>query len=203
MRIIIEGIIINNKMTIKGIKISFKQIVCLILYYKVAIHLPSSYSKPFGGISNKIRIFLCKRIFKKCGKIRTINRKVYFGSGRNVEMGDESGIGSNTQIPSNTIIGNNVILSRQCFILDRNHKYERTDIPINDQGFKEVKRTIIEDDCWIGMKSTLTPGRHIKKGTIVAIGSVLTKDFPEYSVVGGNPAKFIKSRIDEKNSNNN
>ena len=36
----------------------------------------------------------------------------------------------------------------------------------------------------------------MKKGSIVAMGSVLTKDFPEYSVVGGNPAKLIKSRLD-------
>ena len=181
-------------MRIRGLRISLKQVLCLAIYYGIATHLPDSYSMFFGKISNKVRIFLCKRIFKKCGNIRTINRKVHFGFGINVEMGDESGIGANTHIPFDTIIGKNVILSRQCFILNRNHRYERTDIPINDQGYKEAKTTIIEDDCWIGMKSTLTPGRHIKKGSIIAIGSVLTKDFPEFSIVGGNPAKFIKSR---------
>ena len=46
------------------------------------------------------------------------------------------------------------------------------------------------------MNSLLTPGRHIRKGTIVAMGSVLTRDYPEYSIVGGNPAKLIKSRIE-------
>jgi acetyltransferase-like isoleucine patch superfamily enzyme len=40
----------------------------------------------------------------------------------------------------------------------------------------------------------MTPGRHISKGTIIGMGSILTKDFPPYSVVGGNPAKLIKSR---------
>jgi maltose O-acetyltransferase len=68
------------------------------------------------------------------------------------------------------------------------------DRPIIDQGYKESKPTIIEDDVWIGLRSILTPGRHVQKGTIVAMGSVLTKDFPPYSVVGGNPAKVIKSR---------
>ena len=190
-------------MKINGINFKASQIISLALYYGFAQYLPDSYSKIFGNFSNHIRIFLCKRIFKKCGNVRTINRKVCFGSGKNIEIGNESGIGSNTQIPSDTIIGNNVILSRHCFVLNRNHKYERVDIPINDQGFKDAKKTVIEDDCWIGMKSILTPGRHIKKGTIVAIGSVLTKDFPEYSIVGGNPAKLIKSRLDEKNSDNN
>lgn len=179
---------------IKGVSFSIKQLLCLVLYYTFATHLPDSYYFFGGKTANAIRVFLCKRIFLKCGKIRTINRKVNFGSGRNIEMGDDSGIGANTEIPSDTIIGKNVMLSRRCFVLHRNHEFGRTDIPIIQQGFKETKRLVIEDDCWVGLGCILTPGRHIKKGTIVAMGSVLTKDFPEYSIVGGNPAKFIKSR---------
>lgn len=181
-------------MKIKGVKISLSQIIALSLYYGLAYYLPDSYSFFCGGVSNRFRVFLCKRIFLKCGNIRTINRRVNFASGRNIEMGDNSGIGANTQIPSDTIIGKNVMLSRRCFILDRNHEFSRIDIPINNQGFKERRRTVIEDDCWIGLNSILTPGRHVNRGTIVAMGSVLTKDFPEFSIVGGNPAKFLKSR---------
>lgn len=112
-------------------------------------------------------------------------------------MGDESGIGARTTIPSNTIIGNHVILSRDCLILPRNHRFDRTDVPLNDQGVLSDKQTIIEDDCWIGLRTLLTPGRHVKKGTIVGMGSVLTKDFPPYSIVGGIPAKFIRSRLSD------
>lgn len=179
---------VNNKFTLK-------QVICLVLYYTIAYYLPNSYSFWIGRVSNKFRIFLCRRIFKKCGKVRTINRKVFFASGRKIEIGDESGIGANTTLPSNTIIGKHVIVSRNIFILDRNHAYEDTSIPINNQGMKSLKQTIIKDDCWIGMNSLLTPGRTIEQGTIVAMGSVLTRDFPEYSIVGGNPAKFIKSRL--------
>lgn len=180
----------NTKIKLKPI-----QVLCLLLYYGIAYRLPNSYG--FGGkVFNKFRILLCHGIFKKCGKITTINRKVNFGSGRNVEIGDESGIGANTSIPSNTIIGKNVIISRNIFILHRNHEFSRIDIPLNHQGFKPAKQTVIEDDCWIGMNSLLTPGRHVSKGTIVAMGSVLTRDYPEYSIVGGNPAKLIKSRLE-------
>ena len=42
-------------------------------------------------VREALRAFLCKRIFKKCGKIGTINRRVNFGSGRNIEMGDDAG----------------------------------------------------------------------------------------------------------------
>lgn len=174
---------------------NLKKAICLLAYYGFAQYLPNSYSKILGSFSNSIRIFLCKRIFKKCGKIRTINRKVNFGSGRDFEMGDNSGIGECAQLPPDTIIGKNVIVSRFVFILHRNHEFARTDIPINDQGYKPFKRSIIEDDCWIGLGSYINPGRTIKRGTIVAMGSVLTKDFPEYSIVGGNPAKLIKSRM--------
>lgn len=45
------------------------------------------------------------------------------------------------------------------------------------------------------MRSFLTPGRHVKRGTIVGACAVLTKDFDEYSIVGGNPAKLIRKRI--------
>ena len=173
---------------------NLKRTICLLVYYGFAQYLPNSYSKIFGSVSNSIRVFLCKRIFKKCGKIRTINRMVNFGSGNNFEMGDESGIGEHTQLPPDTIIGKNVMVSRYVFVLHRNHEFARTDIPINDQGFKPFKRLIIEDDCWIGLGSYINPGRTIKKGTIVAMGSVLTKDFPEYSIVGGNPARLIKYR---------
>lgn len=171
-----------------------KKIVCLLLYYGIAQYLPDSYSKILGKSSNAIRVALCKRIFKKCGKIRTINRKVSFGSGVNVIMGDASGIGARTQIPNNTLIGNHVILSRDCFILDANHRYDRVDLPINDQGMMDRKQTIIDDDVWIGMRTIMTPGRIVRKGTIIGMGTVLTKDFPEYSIVGGNPSKLIRSR---------
>ncbi|MBR3893357.1 MAG: acyltransferase [Alistipes sp.] len=182
-------------MKIRNVTFSAKQLLCLAIYYGIATHLPDSYSFFGGKFANRIRVALCKHIFLRCGSIKTINRKVSFGSGRGVEIGDGSGIGANTTIPSKIIIGNNVILSRNCFILNRNHNYENTNIPIVEQGFKEIKLTVIEDDCWIGMNTLMTPGRHVSKGTIVAMGSVLTKDFPTYSIVGGNPAIFIKSRL--------
>lgn len=175
-------------------KINLRQLVCLMLYYLIAYYLPDSYSKPFGKISNKIRVLLCHGIFLKCGKIRTINRKVSFGYGRSIIIGDDSGIGAGTDIPENTIIGKNTIISRDVFILSRNHAYENVDLPIINQGYKPSKPIVIGDDCWIGLRSIINPNREIKDGTIIAMGSVVTKDFPEYSVVGGNPAKLIKMR---------
>lgn len=172
--------------------------IYLALYYGFAQFLPDSYSRPFGYLSNKIRVFLVKRIVKKAGDIDTINRCAYFGNGSEVELGDHCGLGAGSSIPHDTIIGNYSIVSRQVHILDRNHAFENPEVPIKLQGYKPTQRTIIEDDVWIGMRCYLTPGRHVKKGSIIAACAVLTKDFPEYSIVGGNPAKLIKSRKPNK-----
>ena len=54
--------------------------------------------------------------------------------------------------------------------------------------------TIIGNDVWIGASSIILPGRKVGNHAIIAAGAVVTKDVPDYAVVGGNPAKIIKFR---------
>lgn len=180
-------------MKIKSYDITLVQLICLVIYYSVAIYLPDSNGLVKWG--TKFRGFLCKRIFKKAGKNIMIHRGARFGTGLNIEIGDNSDIGINADIPSDTIIGNDVLMAPNCMIFAVNHEFSDTTIPIKRQGVTPKKQTIIEDDVWIGRNVTMTPGRHIHKGTIVGLCCVLTKDFPEYSIVGGNPSKLIRSRI--------
>jgi len=182
-------------MKLRGIEISIKKIFFLIIYYKLVRFFPSN---KFG---KRARYICCKRIFRYCGKNVNIERLANFGSGRDIEIGDNSGLGINCCIPSNTKIGNDVMMGPNCYILASNHAFSRTDIPMWQQGFTERKQVIIEDDVWIGRDVTMTPGRIVKRGSIIAACTVLTKNFPEYSIVGGNPAKFIKSRLNEENCN--
>lgn len=173
--------------------ITLKQTICLILYYSFARYLPNS--QYFMGIGKIIRAFFCRRIFKKAGKNINIERNVVFGRGTSIEIGDNSGMGANSVIPSDTIIGDNVMMGPNCYIFLYNHKFDNLTIPMNQQGTNERKRTIIENDVWIGRNVTMTPGRIIKEGSIIGACTVLTKDFPEYSIVGGNPSKLIRSRL--------
>lgn len=183
------------KINIGGRHFSLTKLVCLILYYSFAQYLPGSYSRIGGRLSQKFRRFLCVRIFKRAGININVERKANFGSGLDLEIGDNSSLGINCHIPSDTIIGDNVMMAPNCFIFSQNHETADVTIPMNRQGVTERRVTIIEDDVWIGQNVCMTPGRHIKKGTIIGACCLLCKDFPEYSVVGGNPSKLIKSRL--------
>lgn len=58
--------------------------------------------------------------------------------------------------------------------------------------------TIIGNDVWIGNSATIMPGIHVGDGAIIASNAVVTKNVEPYSIVGGNPAKLIRYRFDEK-----
>lgn len=172
------------------------RVLSLILYYGIAQYLPDSYCSFLwiGDISNSLRIICVRKIFKKSGRISTVNRRAYFGNGKNVEIGDYSGIGANCILPNNIKIGKYVMMASECIILNSNHCFDDTTRPMCLQESKLAIPTVIEDDVWIGTRVILTPGRHLSKGLIVAAGSVVTKDFEPYSIIGGNPAKIIRNR---------
>jgi len=58
--------------------------------------------------------------------------------------------------------------------------------------------TIIGNDVWIGHEATLMPGVKVGNGAVIASSSVVTKDVPDYAIVGGNPAQVIRMRFDEE-----
>lgn len=58
--------------------------------------------------------------------------------------------------------------------------------------------TVIGNDVWIGQNSTILPGVHIGDGAIIGLNSVVSKDVEPYSIVVGNPAKFIRKRFDDE-----
>ena len=161
-----------------------------MLYY-----LPGNTFPIVGSFIKKLRYIVCRNIFLKCGKNVNIEQGASFGYGTNIEIGDNSGLGKFCKIPQNTIIGNDVMMGPYVTIHALNHKFSRVDMPMNEQGATEIKQTIIEDDVWIGSHVIMTPGRHIRKGSIIATGTVLAKDFPEYSIIGGNPSILLKSRL--------
>lgn len=175
-----------------------KRYLFLSLYYGFAYHLPRKTFPLLGRLGRWARYSCCKHIFKQIGKNVNIERHANFGSGKDVIIGDNSGLGLNCVVPSNIEIGNNVMMGPNCIILAQNHKFDRVDIPMIQQGNTPPEKTIIGDDVWIGRDVRITPGRIIADGSIIALGCVLTKNFPPFSIVGGCPSKLIRSRLDQK-----
>ena len=114
-----------------------------------------------------------------------------------VHIGNNTRIGFRNTIIGPVQIGNNTILAQNVVVSGLNHKYDNPDIPIRMQGVS-VNPIIIGDEVWIGANSIITSGVHIGKHSIIAGGSVVTKDVPSYCIVAGNPAKIMKQYDSEK-----
>lgn len=173
---------------------SIKRYIGKLIYHLLGIHLPGSYSY-FGIVGRKLRGFCGRMIIDHCGMNVNIEKGARFGS--NISLGDNSGIGTNAEISDYVTIGNNVMMGRDCIIYTRNHAFSDLKIPMCMQGFSEPKPVVIDDDVWIGGRVTILPGVHIKTGSIIGAGAVVTKDVEAYTIVGGNPARFLKKRGQE------
>lgn len=170
-----------------------KQIIGRIVYNAVGRHMPPSDNR-FNFGSKKVRAFCGKLILRECGKNVNIEKGAQFSS--DVSLGNNSGIGINAFVAADVIIGNDVMMGPQCLIYTSNHRMVDLTVPMWKQGFTEPKQVVIEDDVWIGARVIILPGVHIGKGSVIGAGSIVTNDVPPYSVVGGNPAKVLKSRKD-------
>ncbi|MFN6945704.1 MAG: acyltransferase [Cytophagaceae bacterium] len=108
-----------------------------------------------------------------------------------VEIGNHTRIGISNVIIGPVKIGDNVILAQNIVVSGLNHGYEDIHMPISRQKCTTAE-IVIEDEAWIGANAVITAGVHIGKHSVVAAGSVVTKDVPPYTIVGGNPAKPLK-----------
>jgi acetyltransferase-like isoleucine patch superfamily enzyme len=93
----------------------------------------------------------------------------------------------------NLTIGNNVLIAGHCLIIPSNHNFSDITKPINQQG-ETRKGIVIEDNVWIGSGCRILDGVRIGEGAIIAAGAVVNKDVLPNTIVGGVPAKLIKTR---------
>ena len=88
-------------------------------------------------------------------------------------------------------VGQYSLLSNCVELISGNHAFKDPSIPIRFQG-RKIAKIIIGEDVWLGAHVIVLPGVTIGNGSVVAAGSIVTKDIPSYSVAYGNPAKVIK-----------
>lgn len=131
------------------------------------------------------------------GRYTMVRPSSYYGgdAGIGLRIGDRSSIGAGGFIGCSgwIEIGDDVMIGPGVRLFSENHAFDRLDITIKEQGV-ERGELIIENDCWIGSGVTVMSGVRIRRGTVVAAGSVVTKDTPEFSIVAGVPARFIRTR---------
>jgi maltose O-acetyltransferase len=139
---------------------------------------------------------VCRHMFATCGKNVNVEHGALINSGRDISIGDNSGIGLDCFVSGPLTIGRNVIMGPNCTFLSMNRDTSRTDIPMIEQPLLPPLAPVIEDDVWIGANVTVLPGRRVGRGSIVAAGSVVSRDVEPYTVVAGNPARAIKRRSD-------
>ncbi|KAK2957879.1 putative Sophorolipid acetyltransferase [Blattamonas nauphoetae] len=116
-----------------------------------------------------------------CGKNIHVGKGVFINSGCRFQ--DQGGI----FIKDNVLIGHNVVLAT----LNHGLKAE-------ERHWLFPGRIVIEENAWIGSNATILPGVTIGKNAVVAAGAVVTKDVAANTVVGGVPAKLIKTIEDSE-----
>ncbi|WP_341347203.1 acyltransferase [Paenibacillus sp. FSL H3-0469] len=108
--------------------------------------------------------------------------------------GSDCSINSYSILSGDITMGNGVRIASHASLYGFNHGYAVTDVPVFRQPLT-VKGIVIGDDVWIGANAVILDGVRIGSHSIVAAGAIVTRDVPAYSIVGGNPAKLIRSRL--------
>lgn len=163
------------------------------------------------NLVRKIRFFYLVNIKWKrfsFGKNPYIGRLVYMYAKHSITIGDNFYIGKFSQIECDAEIGNNVIIANSVAIVGRyDHNYQQIGIPTRlassirdvDYSWKGLfEKVIIEDDVWIGYGAIVLSGVKISQGSIIAAGSLVTKDVDAYSIYAGSPAKKVKNRFENE-----
>lgn len=166
---------------------------CYAVFYGFARWLPVSY-KPYAFGARRIRARLARGLLRSCGQNVNLEHGADVGSGRLVSLGDRSGIGVGAILVGTVEIGNDVMMGPNCQFFARDHAFDRTDIPMIQQGYERGSKIVVEDDVWIGASVIFLGGVTVGAGCVVAAGSVVTRNVPPRSIVGGNPARVIRMR---------
>jgi acetyltransferase-like isoleucine patch superfamily enzyme len=115
--------------------------------------------------------------------------------GTGLKIGNNVGLGTHGfwGCSGGIVVGNDTIFGNYVSLHSENHNYADLTIPIRLQGVNH-KGIKIGSNCWIGAKVTILDGAIIGNGCIVAAGAVVRGEFPDNSIIGGVPAKILKTR---------
>ncbi len=196
---------------------SFLRPFFYLLKFIVFIGRKVVYNKIYFTTSMQNKVDIFGRSLVSLGKRTFIEKYVFISaSGLGITIGENSRVYRFSCLKAQSgsiVLGKNCTLQPGCFLggaggieigdnvriapgvkmFSYDHNFSNREIPIYEQGIV-LGKIIVENNVWIGSDAILTKGVKIGEGSVVAAGSVITRDVPRYTIVAGTPARVIRNR---------
>lgn len=158
-------------------------------------------------LQTKIKAFSCRKVLTH-GVDLHLGARIRIWAPSHVRMGDQVYVGKDVHIEANCRIGNYCLIANRVAIVGRHdHDFSAVGFPVRFSPWVGSKRypsqylneeVVIEDDVWLGYGTIVLTGVTVGRGSVVAAGSVVTRDIPPYSIAAGVPAKVIGKRFEDQ-----
>lgn len=150
----------------------------------------------FRSISNFYNIVVAEissSRFNECGDNNIFDKNIWINQAHNIRLKSNIFIGKDVFLNAydRIEIGNFCAIGAGSKLITANHSTIDLSLPVEKRGLLKSP-IILDDNVWLGYNVIILPGVKLGKGCVVAAGSVVTKSFDNYSMIGGVPAKLIK-----------
>ncbi|MDB2630002.1 acyltransferase [Luminiphilus sp.] len=172
------------------------------IYKKILFHKKANRIGPDMPFSHwklhfrSTMLKLCRAQFLNFGEGAEFRAGAYAVCCSNISLGKNVIVRPSTMMFADEfaqiVIEDNVMMGAGVHFYVNNHRFDRHDIPLIQQGYYPSENIVIKEGAWLGANSIVLPGVTVGRNSVVGAGSVVTKDVPSFCIYAGTPAKLIK-----------